>query len=651
MFDFFRRFLADLSVSRKLLCGFGLVLFLTSAVTVTGFFAVKSVLGHYQQGMQLSAVDTLILQTRRSERDFAISRAEVHAQAVREGLSRVRELLKQYLESGGEEQKVRLRAMDQAALVYLEQFEMFVEQQGKALEARQQMTQTANEARRQFEAIELDMYDALREKGLRNESSDDSDPLSLAEKVSAMSKRMLDLRSNESLYIIDGSPTALEDWTSINTEQEALARNLSIWLDEKQRGSIDAALAALKRYQDAFFNYQRVGKTTAEIEATMLERARSVLELAEEAKNLQGQAMNSGSRQVLFVLGLMGGVAVLIGVAASLLITHQIVLPLRQTVALAQRIAEGDLSQDITPQRSDELGQLLDAMQGMTLSLRSLVGRIGAGVTQIAASAEQLSAITAQTSSGVQTQKLEVEQTATAIHQMITTVEEVARDAERASQAAQEADLEAQQGNRVVQQVVGQMGALAAEVEQSSEVISTLNLESTRIGSVLEVIRSVAEQTNLLALNAAIEAARAGEQGRGFAVVADEVRALARRAHDSTEEIERLIASLQNLANHAMRQMGSSCKQTQRTVTLAGEAGDALIRITRSVSTIEQMNQQIAAAAEQQSVVAQNIHESVNRVSGIGEQSADASRRTASSSAELARLGGELRALVHQFNI
>ncbi|WP_390897906.1 methyl-accepting chemotaxis protein [Pseudomonas citri] len=290
-------------------------------------------------------------------------------------------------------------------------------------------------------------------------------------------------------------------------------------------------------------------------------------------------------------------------------------------------------------------------MQGMTLSLRSLVGRIGAGVTQIAASAEQLSAITAQTSSGVQTQKLEVEQTATAIHQMITTVEEVARDAERASQAAQEADLEAQQGNRVVQQVVGQMGALAAEVEQSSEVISTLNLESTRIGSVLEVIRSVAEQTNLLALNAAIEAARAGEQGRGFAVVADEVRALARRAHDSTEEIERLIASLQNLANHAMRQMGSSCKQTQRTVTLAGEAGDALIRITRSVSTIEQMNQQIAAAAEQQSVVAQNIHESVNRVSGIGEQSADASRRTASSSAELARLGGELRALVHQFNI
>ncbi|WP_370295470.1 methyl-accepting chemotaxis protein [Pseudomonas benzenivorans] len=232
---------------------------------------------------------------------------------------------------------------------------------------------------------------------------------------------------------------------------------------------------------------------------------------------------------------------------------------------------------------------------------------------------------------------------------MAATVQEVAQNAEQASLAARKADQESQQGNRVVQQAVGQIGELAGQVEQSAEAITALNQESARIGGVLEVIRNVAEQTNLLALNAAIEAARAGEQGRGFAVVADEVRALAQRAHKSTEEIEALIAGLQRMALGAVQQMESSRSLTQRTVTLAGEAGDALGRITQAVSTIEQMNQQIAAAAEEQSAVAETISESITRVRDIGEQSASASQQTAASSAELARLGVELQGLVGQF--
>ncbi|GIZ13277.1 hypothetical protein NCCP436_26930 [Pseudomonas sp. NCCP-436] len=237
------------------------------------------------------------------------------------------------------------------------------------------------------------------------------------------------------------------------------------------------------------------------------------------------------------------------------------------------------------------------------------------------------------------------------MHQMAATVQEVAQSAERASQAARDADQEAQQGNRVVQKAVEQIDSLAQEVEQSVEAIAALNQESARIGNVLEVIRNVAEQTNLLALNAAIEAARAGEQGRGFAVVADEVRALAKRTQDSTEEIEGLIAGLQQMARAAVQQMDSNRELSQRTVGLAGEAGDALGRITQVVSTIEQMNQQIAAAAEQQSAAAEAISESVTRVRDIGEQSATACEQTAASSAELARLGQELQGLVLQFRI
>ncbi|MGE6991883.1 methyl-accepting chemotaxis protein [Pseudomonas sp. NPDC047961] len=288
-------------------------------------------------------------------------------------------------------------------------------------------------------------------------------------------------------------------------------------------------------------------------------------------------------------------------------------------------------------------------MSDMTESLRTLIGRIGGGVGQIATAAEQLSAVTAQTSAGVQKQRVETEQVATAMHEMAATVQEVAQNAEQASHAARDADQQARQGDRVVQEAIGQIGSLSGEVEHSAHAIEELNTESGRIGTVLEVIRAVAEQTNLLALNAAIEAARAGEQGRGFAVVADEVRALARRTHDSTEEIEGLIANLQRVAQKAVEQMQTSRNLTQRTVDLASEAGIALGRITESVSTIEQMNQQIAAAAEQQSAVAENISESVTRVRDIGEQSASGSEQTAASSAELARLGVELQGLVARF--
>lgn len=638
------RLLADLSVGKKLLSGFGLVLVLTLAVAATGFFAVDSVLERHAQVNQLSAIDAQILQTRRMERDFAINGTAEYAQQVRDGLNQVRELIQQ-----AQRDDLDLQGMEQATAEYLTQFEAFVEQQTIAREARQRMADASLEARGQFDLIEMDMYDAVRELRLQGDHLKGSDPLTLAETASGLSKRMLDLSSNESRYIIDGSAEALKEWQYISEEQTTIARNLTVWLNEQQKAAIETAVVALKTYQDAFASYRQVRQQTAAIEAAMLDKARAVLALAEQAKARQSEEMSADSRSVLVLLAVMGSAAVLLGICAALLITRLIVVPLRQTVTFAQRIAEGDLSQDIPQQRQDELGQLLAAMQGMTLSLRNLVVRIGGGVGQIAAAAEQLSAITAQTSVGVQTQKVETEQTATAMHQMAATVQEVAQNAEQASLAARDADMEAQQGNRVVQQAVDQIDSLASEVEQSAEAISALNQESARIGNVLEVIRSVAEQTNLLALNAAIEAARAGEQGRGFAVVADEVRALAKRAQDSTEEIESLIASLQRMAQGAVQQMESSRELTQQTVSLAGEAGEALGRITQAVSTIEQMNQQIAAASEQQSAVAEAINESVTRVRDIGEQSATATEQTAASSAELARLGGDLQALVRQF--
>ncbi|WP_395504536.1 methyl-accepting chemotaxis protein [Ectopseudomonas hydrolytica] len=648
MFEPAARLFANLAVGKKLFIGFGLVLLLTAAMTGSGFLAVQAVLqGHAQVG-QLAQVNQEILQARRLERSFAIEQTPQSAERVRASLLQVQGLLDQLAQNGSGASS-RNQTMQQAVAEYLKQFDNYVEQQDKSREARRDMRAAAAETRDQFEVIELDMYDAVRELRLQGDRLRGSDPLTLAETASGLSKRMLDLRGHESLYIIDGSAEALEEWEYVSEDLQTVARSLMVWLNDDQKGAIDTALQALTLYQRSFLYYQQLREQNQATENAMIERARSVVDLAEAAQAAAEQGMLDDSRRALVMLGIMGAAAVVLGLCAALLITRLIVVPLRQSVSFAQRIASGDLSQDIPQQRSDEVGQLFAAMQDMTLSLRNLVGRIGGGVGQIAAAAEQLSAITAQTSAGVQTQKLETEQAATAMHQMAATVQEVAQNAEQASLAARDADLEAQQGNRVVQQAVDQIDSLASEVEQSAEAIAALNQESARIGSVLEVIRNVAEQTNLLALNAAIEAARAGEQGRGFAVVADEVRALAKRAQDSTEEIESLIAGLQRMAKGAVQQMDSSRELTRRTVELAGEAGDALGRITQAVSTIEQMNQQIAAAAEEQSAVAEAINESVTRVRDIGEQSAAATEQTAASSAELARLGGELQELVRQF--
>jgi methyl-accepting chemotaxis protein len=643
------RVFTDLSVGKKLMCGFALVLLLTVAVTASGFWAVQAVLDGYATTRTLSQIDAQVLQARRAERDFALRQQADAAARVHEYLDSVTALVAQQLKHAAAEDRSRLQTMNQAILDYRQQFDAFVMQQGNARAARQQMGEAAREARDQFDVIELDMYDAVRELRLAGDKLRGSDPLTLAETASGLSKRMLDLRGYESQFIIEGSAEALEEWTYINDDLQTVARSLMVWMDDEQKRSIETALQALTLYQQAFANYQQMRTQSQQSEAAMVEQARAMLALVEESKAQQEQAMTADSGQALFMLGAMGLAAVVIGLLAALVISRSIVSPLQQAVAFAQRIAAGDLTQDLPQNRRDEPGQLMAAMQSMSVSLRTLVGRIGGGVSQIAAAAEQLSAITAQTSEGVQMQKQETEQTATAMHQMAATVQEVAQNAEQASMAARDADHEAQQGNSVVQQAMSQIAQLANEVEQSADSITALNQESGRIGSVLEVIRNVAEQTNLLALNAAIEAARAGEQGRGFAVVADEVRALAKRAQESTEEIEQLISSLQRLAKVAVDKMQSSRSMTQRTVVLAGEAGSALGRITLAVSTIEQMNQQIAAAAEEQSVVADTISESVTRVRDIGEQSASASQQTAASSAELARLGVELQGLVAQF--
>ncbi|MGE8410259.1 MAG: methyl-accepting chemotaxis protein [Pseudomonas sp.] len=287
----------------------------------------------------------------------------------------------------------------------------------------------------------------------------------------------------------------------------------------------------------------------------------------------------------------------------------------------------------------------------MGSGLSGIVSGLQAGIDKLASNAHTLSAVTEQTNREVSSQKEETDQVATAMQQMTSTVHSVARDAEEAAQAAQSADDKVESGQRVVRQSMQRIERLAGAADSASHSIESLSAEIQHIGSVLEVIKSVAEQTNLLALNAAIEAARAGEQGRGFAVVADEVRALAQRTQQSTGEIERLVSSLRANAQASVAQIQDSGELVKLAVADTLLTESALGSIAAAVSLIQQMNQQIAAAAEQQSSVAEEISRSVTHIRSSADQSAMAMQGNASSSIELAQLGAELKGMVGHFRI
>ncbi|MGG5870835.1 methyl-accepting chemotaxis protein [Pseudomonas peli] len=282
-------------------------------------------------------------------------------------------------------------------------------------------------------------------------------------------------------------------------------------------------------------------------------------------------------------------------------------------------------------------------------SLRGLVGRIGSGVGQLNGTAASLVEVIERNIRGVEQQRQETEMAATAMQQMSATAQDVARNAGEASAAVAQADNQAREGDELVRQAGRKIDRLAVEMTGCATAMQAMLSESAAIGGVLDVIKAVAEQTNLLALNAAIEAARAGEHGRGFAVVADEVRGLARRTQSSTKEIEGLIGRLRGVAEQASGRLQGSHALTDETVILAGQASQALTRITRAVSSIEQMNQQIAAAAEQQSVVAEQVSQSMARVREVAEDSARESLQLQGSTAELQQVGGELNAAVGHF--
>lgn len=312
---------------------------------------------------------------------------------------------------------------------------------------------------------------------------------------------------------------------------------------------------------------------------------------------------------------------------------------------------DGDLQRRINVKGNDGIDDLGRIFNGFIEKLQSIMSQVINDSSNLVDVASHLNTISASSSNSALQQQSQIEQVATAMNEMSATASEVASNARSAADAAQNADSDVNSGMVIVEQTVRSINSLASEVERANDVIRTLQSDSEKIGSVLDVIRGIAEQTNLLALNAAIEAARAGEQGRGFAVVADEVRTLASRTQQSTSEIQAMIERLQNGANDAVKVMEESHIQAKNSVDQASETGQALRKITLAVNTINQMNLEISNAAEQQTAVAHEIDVSLNKISEASHESVSNAGEASQESENLNQLARHLQELMRQFKV
>lgn len=331
--------------------------------------------------------------------------------------------------------------------------------------------------------------------------------------------------------------------------------------------------------------------------------------------------------------------------------SKSLTLPLHYAVTRAQLIAQGNLNQGIHDDGKDEASEMVQALGQMQQGLRETVGTISNAAEQLATTAEELNGVTNDASRTVQEQSNQLEMAATAVNELTAAIDEVANSASTASDVSQEVNHKAQIGQAKLESAIATIEKLVREIGETTTGISTLASNVGSISSVIDVIRAIAEQTNLLALNAAIEAARAGEQGRGFAVVADEVRSLAGRTQESTKEIERMIGNVQSATEHAVKQMENSNQWAQSTIAETRDLGEALGEVARLIEQINAQNLNIASAAEEQATVAHEVDKNLVSIRDLSHQTATGATQTNASSQELARLAEGLNTLLQRFKL
>ena len=631
-----KKFLEDRQIGTKLGLGFGSVLLLALIVGMVGIFGVNTLLDRADKVRLSNDLDDTVVEMQRARELFVASGSSKD----KDDLIRRTDVLAAFLKEGekiynGADVRELVKQTDQSLIEYKKALTILTD-------ARKNWEAIDNEATR----IRLNIFNEYDQiiKPLRQKN--DIENLNTALDV-ANSWYALTSEINDHVIKKENIPLEL-----VTTRFQAIInKTKNLQLSSDLQSKQQTILSLLSQYED-------LGKRNPAVNAELVKAQKNLIALSTKMNDkidsitlLQEKKSKSDGDRVSTVLITVTIIAILIGIFFALLIRHMIVKPMNDVKVAVEKISNGDLTQTLKTDRKDELGQLYNNIGTMSRTLNTLISEVITGVLNLSSTSEQLEKISKQGQTMMQSQKDETDQVATAINEMSSTVSEVARNAETAAEATTKTDNIVNQGNLKVSDTARSIESLASDLTVTSTAMEQLKIRTDNVGNVLEVIKAVAEQTNLLALNAAIEAARAGEAGRGFAVVADEVRGLASRTQSSAKEIEDLIVELQNGAQESLDKMLRSRDLSTQNAEQAKEVLALFANISEQVGYVQDMNNQIATAAEEQSQVSDEINRSVENVRQLADRTTEGSIESVAAVSNLRALSHQLKSLTDRFKI
>lgn len=631
-----KNFLENRLIGTKLGLGFGSVLLLALIVGIVGISGVNTLLNRADKVRLSNDLDDAVVDIQIARERFADSGSTEN----KDELLRRIEVLEDFLEAGeelynGSDVRELVKQTDQNLIEYKKSLTILTD-------ARKNWEAIDNEAT----GIRLNIFNQydqiIRQLRQKNDIENLNTALDVANSWYALTSEIND-------HVIKKENIPLELVTT--RFQVIITKTKDLQLSSDLQSKQQAILSLLNQYED-------LGKRNPAVNAELVKAQNSLMALSTKMNDkidsitlLQEEKSKSDGDRVSTVLITVTIIAILIGIFFALLIRHMIVNPMNDVKAAVEKISNGDLTQILKTDRKDELGQLYNNIGTMSRTLNTLISEVINGVLNLSSTSEQLETISKQGQTMMQSQKDETDQVATAINEMSSTVAEVARNAETAAEATTKTDNIVNQGNLKVSETASSIESLASDLTVTSKAMEQLKTRTDNVGNVLEVIKAVAEQTNLLALNAAIEAARAGEAGRGFAVVADEVRGLASRTQSSAKEIEDLIVELQNGAQESLDKMLTSRDLSTKNAEQAKEVLALFANISEQVGYVQDMNNQIATAAEEQSQVSDEINRSVENVRQLADQTTEGSIESVRAVSNLRTLSNQLKSLTDRFKI
>tara|TARA_R110000851_G_scaffold245051_1_gene397840 strand:- start:316 stop:2355 length:2040 start_codon:yes stop_codon:yes gene_type:complete len=676
-------FLHNMKIGPKISAGYGLILALMCIVSIAVYFSVSSIIdaskwvNHTHLVIRnAEAVSAAMLDMETGQRGFMITGQDEYLEPYNDGKERFAALIEsgQKLTSDNPAQVARWKEVDRLQASWL------TEVAEPEISARREVTRGA-EAVQHFKDISSrtvgkDIFDGIRATlaGLQSKFESENNARG-TELITLITLDLVNMETGQRGFLLTGQDVSLEPFVQgqaslqghiadlerlasisvvSNAEVQALESSVAAWIREAAQPEIDA------RREMNLYPMTIEGVTTLMREGKgkfYMDKLRGVVkELVEAEETLIAVRAEQQQNASLFaksfsIFGTLTAIA--LGVVIALFVIRGITQPVRASNAILRDISEGngDLTKRVEVRSRDEIGEMGEYFNAFIAKLQTIIIEAVGSANQLATAAAQMKQVSLSSSENMSKQNSETAMVAAAINQMTAAVEEVARNTASATDAANDADVEASEGNKLVNETLLALRALAADMTNSAETLDKLKSHSVNIGTVLDVIRNIAEQTNLLALNAAIEAARAGEQGRGFAVVADEVRTLAQRTQESTAEIEVIISQLQEGAGNAVSIMDASRNKSGATLAKAEQTGEFLASVTKSVNTILEMSMQISASAQEQSSTTHEINRNITNIQMVSEETTEGVEQTARASQEVATLSADLQKLMSNFKV